>query len=154
MNYEILLSEQQKQNALSIRTRTKLEELPSKIGEAYGKIMQYLIELGLTPMDAPYTAYYNLDMDDLDVEMGFPVASLLQDKEDIKATIIPAGNYVSCMHKGPYSQMEEPYEAMTKWIQENGHEALGISYEYYYNSPMEVEESELLTKIVMPIKKS
>ena len=152
MNYEISLNEQQEQKVLSIRTRTKIEELPLKIGEAYGKIMQHLTELGQTPIDAPYTAYYNLDMNDLEVEMGFPVASQLQDKDDMKATIIPAGKYASCMHKGPYSQMEKPYEAMAKGIEEKGYEAIGICYEYYYNSPMEVEESELLTKIVMPVK--
>ncbi|PKM50913.1 MAG: AraC family transcriptional regulator [Firmicutes bacterium HGW-Firmicutes-7] len=152
MNYEIILGEQQKQNVLSIRTKTKLEELPTIIGEAYGKIMQYLNELGLTPNEAPFTAYYNLDMTDLDVEMGFPVANQLQGKDDIKATIISAGRCISCMHKGPYSQMEAPYMEMEKWLQENGYEATGICYEYYYNSPMDVEESELLTKIVMPLK--
>ncbi len=55
------------------------------------------------------------------------------------------------MYKGLYSGMEQPYNEMAKWIKDNGYIATGISYEYYFNSPHEVPESELLTKIVMPV---
>ncbi|MDO9535730.1 MAG: GyrI-like domain-containing protein [Bacillota bacterium] len=41
---------------------------------------------------------------------------------------------------------------MFQWIAENGYEQTGVYYEFYYNSPEEVPESELLTKIVMPVK--
>jgi len=48
--------------------------------------------------------------------------------------------------------MEPVYNAMMQWINENGHMPTGVSYEFYYNSPAEVQESELLTKIVFPLK--
>ena len=48
--------------------------------------------------------------------------------------------------------MEQPYNEMIKWISNNGYEPTGIAYEYYYNNPDEVPESELLTRIVMPLK--
>jgi effector-binding domain-containing protein len=48
--------------------------------------------------------------------------------------------------------MEPIYAAMSKWISENGYVATGTSYEYYYNSPADVPESELLTKVVFPVK--
>jgi len=50
------------------------------------------------------------------------------------------------------------YNAITKWINENGYKPTGVAYEFYYNSPLgsgaplEVPESELLTKIVFPLK--
>ncbi len=149
---KIELNEQEAQPVLSIRTRTPMENLPQTIGEAYGKIMQYMTELGVQPADAPFTAYYNMDMEDLDVEMGFPVNSQLQGKGDIVFREIPAGKYASCMYTGPYSQMEQPYNEMFKWIEDNDYQPTGICYEYYYNAPGEVPESELLTRIVMPVK--
>jgi effector-binding domain-containing protein len=91
-------------------------------------------------------------MEKLDVEMGFPVSKPLPGKDDIKAGVIPKGNVLSCMYKGPYSGMEGPYNEMFAWIADNDYEATGVFYEYYYNSPDEVPESELLTKIVMPLK--
>ena len=54
--------------------------------------------------------------------------------------------------KGPYKEMEPVYNAMMQWIQENGYTPTGTAYEFYYNSPLEVPESELLTKIVFPVQ--
>lgn len=147
----IELSEEKVQPVITIRTTTKLELLPQVIGESYMKIMAYLEELGEKPAFAPFTAYHNLDMQNLDVEMGFPVARLLPEKGDIKARELPPGKVVSSMYKGPYSGMEQPYNQMAEWIEANGYTPTGISYEYYFNSPQEVPESELLTKIVMPV---
>ncbi len=39
-----------------------------------------------------------------------------------------------------------------QWTKEQGYEPAGIFYEYYFNSPAEVPETELLTRIVMPLK--
>lgn len=72
MDYNFELSEKPAQHTLSIRTRTRLADLPQVIGEAYGAIIEYLNEIKEAPAGAPFTAYYNLDMEDLDVEMGFP----------------------------------------------------------------------------------
>lgn len=152
MIFKIELNQQNAQPVLSIRTTTTLELLPNLIGESYMKIMGYLKELGEQPADAPFTAYHNLDMQNLDVEMGFPVARLLPEKGGIKAGEIPQSKFISCMYKGAYAGMEQLYNEMFKWIAENGYEQVGVYYEYYYNSPADVPESELLTKVVMPIK--
>jgi len=39
-----------------------------------------------------------------------------------------------------------------QWISEIGHTPTGVAYEFYYNAPGEVPESELLTKIVFPLE--
>jgi effector-binding domain-containing protein len=152
MDYKIVLKEQGAQPVLSIRKTTSVGNLPQEIGKAYGSILQYLNELGVQPADAPFTAYYNMDMEHLDVEMGFPVAKEFSGRGEIKAGEIPAGKYTECMYKGPYGEMMSAYDAMNLWIGENGHTPTGITYEVYYNSPMDVPESELLTKIMFQIK--
>lgn len=76
----------------------------------------------------------------------------LPGKGEILSGEIPGGKVVSSMHKGPYKEMEQPYTEMAKWIYDNGLEPTGVAYEYYYNSPEDVPESELLTRIVMPVK--
>ncbi len=148
---KIELIEQQIQPVLSVRTRTKLEDLPDLIGKSYQKIMDYLNELGEEAVGVPFTAYYNLDVQDLDVEMGFPVAKPLPGKGQIISGEIPGGRVVSSMHYGPYQEMEKHYAEITRWISDHGLEATGVAYEYYYNSPEDVPESELLTRIVIPV---
>jgi effector-binding domain-containing protein len=152
MTLNIELVEQETQTVIFIRTRTSFADMPKLIGESYCKITAYLGELGEQPAGMPYAAYYNLDMQDMDLEMGFPVARQLPGKGEIKPGIIPAGKYVTCLYQGPYSQMERAYNEIFKWLQENNRELTGVYYEYYYNSPDEVPESELLTKIAIPVK--
>lgn len=152
MSFKIELTEEKEQPVLSVRTRTAVAGLPQELEKAYGAIMSYLTEIGEHPSGTPFAAYYNMDMEDLDVEIGFPVAKPLAGRGDIKQSGIPAGKRASCMYKGPYSQVTQAYEAMTKWITEKGYVPTGVCYEFYFNSPMEVPESELLTKIVFPLK--
>ena len=101
--------------------------------------------------DMPFVAYHNMDMQDLDIEMGFPVANRLSGKGDIKLINIPGGKHAFCMYLGAYSGLEPVYREMAEWIQKNGYEATGDAYEHYYNGPGR-PENELLTKIVMPLK--
>lgn len=149
---KIELSEQKAQPILSIRTKTSLENLPKLIGDNYHRIAGYLEELGEKPADVPLTAYYNLDMQNMDVEMGFPVAKPLPGKDDIKAGVTMAGKAALSMYKGLYSEMEPVYNEIFKWIAEKGYQPKGVYYEYYYNSPGEIPESELLTRIIIPLE--
>jgi effector-binding domain-containing protein len=152
MEENIQVIENKNQYTLSIRMITKIEEFPNIIGNSYMEIMAYLNELGEKPVDVPFTAYHNLDMQNLDVELGFVVDKKLPDKGAIKSGVLPQGKNVIYMYKGPYSGMQEAYDKIMKWVIDNKYELQGTYYEYYYNSPEEVKESELLTKIVLPVK--
>lgn len=148
---EITLLKVNEQPTLVIRTTTRVENLPFVIGDSYHRIAEYLKELGELCADVPFVAYHNMDMQNLDVEIGFPVAKVLPEKGDIKPGVIPAGKLVFCMYRGAYGSMAPVYGEMAKWISESGHRPTGTCYEYYYNGP-NVPDSELLTKIVMPLE--
>ncbi|TYQ12813.1 UNVERIFIED_CONTAM: effector-binding domain-containing protein [Acetivibrio alkalicellulosi] len=149
-NFEIV--ETPAQPVLAIKTVTSVANLPQEIGKAYMKILERLKELGEEPVEFPYVAYYNMDMENLQVEMGFPVSKIFDGKGEIEATEIPAGKKATCVYKGPYKDSEPVYNSMAKWMGENGHEPTGVVYEVYYNSPNDVPENELLTKIVFLLK--
>lgn len=152
MAYTFDVVETQAQPALAIRTVTSVDSLPQEIGKAYGAVLAYLKERGEQALGPAFVAYHNMDMQKLDVEMGFPVAKETAGNGDILATHIPAGKRATCMYKGPYKGMASTYEAMTKWMSDNGHVPTGVVYEFYYNSPADVPESELLTKIEFLLK--
>ncbi len=152
MSYQFELTEQPAQPVLSMRTVTSVGNLPQALGKAYTTIIGYLEEVGEKPVDAAFAAYYNMDMENLDVEMGFPVSKPIAGRGEILSGEIPAGKQATCLYKGPYGQMGPAYDAMSQWMSENGHMPTGVVYEFYYNSPMDVPESELLTKIVFLLK--
>lgn len=152
MGYKFEVEDIGPQQVLSIRTRTSLEEMPLKLGKSLETIIAYLKSLGKKPSGAPFVAYYNMDMSDLDIEIGFPVSENLEGSGDIASNVIAGGKKAFCMYKGSYSNLKSVYEEMSTWMSENNHKPTGVAYEFYYNSPMEVPESELLTKIVFPLE--
>ena len=152
MTYTCEVIERSAQPVLSMRIRTPVHELPEQLGRVYGAIAQYLAELSEQPVGAPFTAYYNMDTQDLDVEIGFPVAKKLPGKEEIQAGQIPGGEFATCLHTGPYSEVGLAYNVLSTWMQAHGHEPTGIAYELYLNDPGETPPEKLQTQILFPLK--
>ena len=151
MTYQCELKEQPAQPALSIRTRAAVQDLPQVFGKAYGAIMQYLGELGEQPAGMPFAAYYNMDMQNLDIEIGFPVSRQLPDKDGIQASQLPGGKWATVLHIGPYDQVTPAYNALSQWTKDNGYEATGVVYEVYFSEP-ETPPQEIRTLIMFPLK--
>jgi effector-binding domain-containing protein len=148
---EFEIREMPLQPVLAVRRQTSLAELPQIIGETYHQIMTYLATLGELPAYAPYTAYYNMDMANLDVALGFPVSHPLAGQGPIMATEMPAGQYVVHLYKGPYSELGSVYEQLMAWITQQKLEPEGIFYEFYMTGP-ETPASEMLTEIRIPVR--
>ncbi len=139
---------------LAIRVRTPLEGIPQKLAESYGAIGQYLGELGEEMAGAPYAAFYNMDMQDLDIEIGMQVSRELPGRDTIQAGHIPGGKAASAIYSGPYSKMEPTYEALAKWMAERNLEPTGVAYEFYIDDPAEISQNEIRTQIYFPLKTS
>ncbi len=135
MSYEIKLLDLPDQPTLGMRAIMPVGKLPEFFGKAYGGVMAYLGDLGEYPSGMPYAAYFNLDMDALDIEAGFPVSKPFEGRDEIKPGVIPAGKYNSTLHVGSYDSVKVAYDALVLWAKENGYEPSGISYEYYLNDP-------------------
>ena len=152
MTYKCELVDQSAQPTLSIRTTTSVKELPQELGRAYGAIGQYMAQLGEQPAGAPYAAYFTFDMENMDIEIGFPVGGSLPGEGEIQSGEIPAGKIARCLYTGPYNKIEPAYNALTAYVEEQGHETTGVAYEFYLNDPGEVAPEELLTQIVFRLE--
>ncbi len=104
---------------LSVKTHVAVQELPKILGDVYGRIMKYLGEINVEPTGMPFVIYNNMDMSNLDIEVGFEAPAGLAGKGDLKPGIIPAAKVVSLVYTGPYEECGPAYEAMAKWMMEN-----------------------------------
>jgi effector-binding domain-containing protein len=152
MEYRCELLDRPAQPALVVRTRTPVQGLPQAIGQAFGAIMQCAGQLGIQPCGAPFVAYHNMDMADLDIEIGFPFAQSLAGKGNVLVGEIPGGRAAACLHVGPYDQVGAAYDALSQWMQANGHVPTGVAYEFYLNDPQVTPPAELQTQVVFPLK--
>lgn len=152
MSYKCEVKEQSTQPALTIRKKTSVQNISQVLGKAYGEIIMHIMGLGEQPSGPPFVAYYNTDMQNLDIEIGFPVSKRLSGEGDIKASEIPGGIFATCLYMGPYNEIEPAYNALIQWIKDNGYESEGIAYEIYLNDPRETPPQKLKTQIMFPLK--
>jgi effector-binding domain-containing protein len=134
-----------------MRTRAAVQDLPQLFGQTYGALLQYMNEMGVEPVGEPFAAYYNMDMQNLDIEIGFPVTRPLPDRDNIKSGALPAGKFASTMHVGPYDTLGPAYEALTQYVKDSRCEPTGVAYEFYFSGP-ETPPEEIRTQIVFPLK--
>ena len=151
MTYQCQLIDRPAQPALVIRTRASVQMMPQILGPAWGAILQHSGRSGVHPSGPPFVAYHNMDMQDLDLEIGFPFVQQLQGEGEVRAGEIPAGQAAECLHIGPYDQLGAAYEALQQWMATNGYTPSGVAYEFYLNDPQSTPPAELQTQVVFPL---
>ena len=150
---EIELTSQAARPTLYVRLATSVLGLTEAFDKNFALIQSYLSEIGEQPASAPYAAYYNHDMQNLDVEMGFPVARVLPGSGEIKSGALPAIEKAVCgVHKGSYESLNETYGKIYQYVADNNFEQSGAHYDFYISNPDDTSENELITKIMISVK--
>ncbi len=122
MHTQCEVKEYPDRSVLSVRTHAGVQELPRILGDIYGRIMGYLAELKTQPTGMPFVIYYNMDMANLDIEVGFEAPAGLSGKGDIQAGAIPAAKVVSLILYGSLRGMRT---SLRNHVQVDGGERLG-----------------------------
>jgi effector-binding domain-containing protein len=154
MNYHCELRETAAQPALTIRTTASAQNLPDVLAQGFADLVQHLGWLHAQPAGAPYVAYYNKDVQHLDIEIGIPVVAPLPGEGEIRLREIPAGKMAACLYTGPYNELESAYTALTEWVTAEGYTATGVAYEQYLNDPLNTPQQDLQTLILFPLKEN
>ena len=151
MDFNCEIKELPAQPVLSIRAKCAVQELPQLLGVSFGAIAQHLDGMGENLAGAPFVVYYNMDMQDLDMEIGFPVLRTLPGRGEVQAGFTPAGKAASCLHIGPYNEVASAYNDLSAWISTQGVQPTGVAYEFYLNDPQHTPPAELQTLILYPL---
>jgi len=154
MSLAFSIVDRKPQPVISIQTRSSMRDLPEVILQSLAKVGQTLEGHGLQPNGPAFVAYYNLDMHDMQVEIGFPVAEANLHGGEVQMRTIPGGPAGICEYVGPYQELAIVYQQLSAYIESQGREPTGISYEFYLNDPSETPPNELETHIVFPLVQS
>lgn len=148
----ISLRQQPSYNVLSIRkTINFISEFSDFVGQSYGKISKHLENSNVMSAGEPFVCFHNMDLENLDVEAGFPIENHMEDNGEIIAKTIPSQKVVSAIDLGSYEKQDPTLEDIFNWIQKNSYEMQGEIY-YHYLNDTERPEDEYLTKMIIPIK--
>lgn len=144
--------ELKERSTLSVRYRTPAADLATSMGPAYGEIAAYMGKNGIPFAGPPFAMYYNMDMDDLDVEIGFPVGQAWPGEGRVKPGTLPGGKMASATHLGPYATIEKTYNELTAFVGKKGLATESFMYEEYLNPPEDTPPEKLATTIYFILK--
>src|SRR6478672_12360843 len=64
-------------------------------------------------------------------DFGVEVTRTFETAGEVYATETPAGEAAVAIHRGPYSGLDEAYDAIDKWMVANRRDSAGLSWEIY-----------------------
>jgi effector-binding domain-containing protein len=152
MPYEVLEKELPSQRVVSTRQHTNFASLGETFDAELDHILGRIAPLGSWPAGAPFIVFYNQPFkpEDLDVEIGVPVASIrpLAGEHEL-----PAEHVAYTVHTGSYGAIGAAYEDLFCWIRQNGHTPVGPPRELYLVGPRHTDRpDEYVTEIEVPIR--
>jgi AraC family transcriptional regulator len=146
---------------IGVEPARRLAGLPHRgdyqlIGAAFEKLFPLAQAQGVSPsgpmvgvyFDDPSTVAKSELRSFAAIETTSPVRAPLETME------LASGPVASLVHKGPYAELPAAYDHLyCGWLPTSGREpADAPAYEIYLNDPSQVAPSELLTRVVMPLK--
>jgi effector-binding domain-containing protein len=133
------------------------DAIGAKMGAAYGEIMALMGIARLDMASAPIaiTKKYSLMDMSCEFDAAIPVKNLPEDlilDGRIEKGETYEGKTLKTVHLGSYIKLKATYDGMLAYIEANGYERNGNSWEEYVDDPGEVEETVRRTFIYFPIK--
>lgn len=127
---------------------TSHEDVGQVVGPLFGELMGAVQSAGARPTGAPVAAYVTTETGGLEITVGCPVDSEVESLQVIELPAIPeAARYV---YEGPMSGIDEGYQTLATWIEDNGYRTDGTAREVYLVSHPEPEQ-RWRTELQMPV---
>lgn len=118
-------------------------------GEYFGQLFEEMAERNIRPAGCNGARYYDSDFDaeNSDNEIFVPVGTAEEANGMIGGSLM-----AHTVHKGGYSDLNEGYSALVRWIEENGYEMASAPYELYTRNGFDrIPVSQWETEIFFPI---
>ena len=115
------------------------------------------IQAGLKVTGPVMTIYHDNEYKekDADMECAIPVAGKVAVKEEgMEVRTLPGGTCLSLVYKGPHANLHEAWSRVFSFVEEKQYTITGPGREVYYNDPVLVPETELLTELQQPVERA
>ena len=150
------------QPTIAVRIQRPMSELDlSELFDTHlPNIADHIANTGGTPAGAPFGRYHQFGPDQVDVEIGIPLAmpaSNLRplaecDSGEMGSSELPGGEAAVLVHHGPYDSLSAAYDGLHDWIHAQGRDEGSGPWESYIDDPSEVSDpSQLRTEVVWPL---
>lgn len=150
------------QPTVAVRVQRPIAEVD--LGELFDyhlpNIADTIANRGGEPVGAAYGRYHEFGPEQVDVEIGIPVAMPIAglrplaecEAGELGSSELPGGSAAVAVHRGTYDGLSAAYDSLHAWMHDNGHAEGPGPWESYIDDPSEVEDSsQMRTEVVWPL---
>ena len=152
--YDVVIKKVDELKTASVRD---VVPLPSEQGGLWGELEGYLAMSRVRPVGACFTLYHDDEYKerDWDLEVCEPIDAELKETKRVKVQTLPASTLACTLHNGPFTTISEAYNAIGKWITDNGYRITGPCREVYLRPSKNGSQTdpETVTEIQFPVEK-
>jgi effector-binding domain-containing protein len=104
-----------------IRMQVTMDGFAAAADRSIPELFGWLAEHGAAPAGPPFIRYHVIDMAaELEIEFGLPVMAVVAGDGQVRPGVLPAGQYVTLRHVGPYDGLIASNAELQQWAQEQG----------------------------------
>jgi effector-binding domain-containing protein len=131
---------------------------PPEQGRLWHELDGYLAMHRVQPVGPCLSLYHDDEYKerDWDIEVCEPVEGELPETERVKVRLLPGADTMACVvHHGPFVSIGAAYDALLKWVGENGFHIVGPGREVYLREAKEGDQNDpdTVTEIQFPVEK-
>ena len=152
--YDVVIKKVEEIKTASVRD---VVPTPPEQGGLWRELEGYLAMHRVRPNGACFTLYHDDEYKerDWDLEVCEPIDADVTESRRVKVRTLPASTMACTVHNGPFATLGEAYNALGKWITDNGYHITGPCREVYLRPSKNGSQTDpnTLTEIQFPVEK-
>ncbi len=131
------------------------EEMGKVINQISQVLKEKKVKIAGTPMALLHEEPKGIDFQKAHFEVCIPISGKVKGHAEVKDKELEKGAFACITHSGPMEKLPEAYQAILKWIEENGYSIAGAGREVYHKGMGESggQPREYMVELQFPVRK-
>jgi DNA-binding transcriptional MerR regulator len=155
--YDVVIKKIEPLNVASVRG---VVPTPPDQRSLWDELLDYLNQKGARMIGPPMAIYHDKEFKehDWDIEVVMPLGERIPSGQRVKVYELPGAEKMACVvHTGPFATIGEAYDALAKWIDQNGYQIVGPGRELNLRLPEKLgdqHDPNTVNELQFPVEKA
>jgi DNA-binding transcriptional MerR regulator len=155
--YDVVIKKIEPLNVASVRGAVPT---PPDQRSLWDELMDYLQKKNARMIGPPMAIYHDKEFKerDWDIEVVMPLSEGIASDQRVNVYELPGAEKMACVvHTGPFATIGEAYDALAKWIDQNGYQIVGPGRELNLRLPDKLgdqHDPNTVNEIQFPVEKT